>query len=252
MSETEQEKTTEPEIELQLHQMTSLTGAIRKLGSDAETMEQAAQRIIDYLYDELNDRASGEKLCGLVRLFKTHAFGDLEEGLQSWAKNLAGQNEVAPGTKCLTLMATRGEQPDWNDRRASGGHKAIPLLSEQMVGTIPMISQLLKQLGLEVKMVLNPDPEFILKAGEHSFNVFYVASALGSPYIPAQDEFVKPAGIKSVIGYGGILPTGDLFVVIIFMKRAISRRNAELFQPLALSTKLALLPFIHKRTFGNG
>lgn len=252
MTEAEQKETTKPQFELQLHQMTQLTGALRKLGSDAPSMEQAAQKIVDYLYDELSDPASGEKLCGLVRLFKTHRFGDLEEGLQSWAKNLAGQNEASPDTKCLTLMATRGEQPDWNSRHSSGGHKAIPLLSEQMVGTIPMISQLLQQLGLEVKMVLNPDPEFILKAGEHSFNVFYVADALGSPYIPAQDDFVKPFGIRSVIGYGGILPTGDLFVVIIFMKRVISRRNAELFQPLALSTKLAILPFIHKRTFGNG
>lgn len=237
--------------ELSLHQMTEYTGALRKLGAGAETMEQVAQKVVEYLYDSLTDPETGENLCGLVRVFKTHPFGDLDDGLQRWALDLTGASEAPPDMKCLTLLATRGEATPWNSRHESQGHKAIPFIDEAMVEGIPMIAQLLRQLGLEIKTVLNPDRDFLLNAEEHTFNVFHVADALGSPFIPAQDEFVRPHKIKSVLGYGGILPSGDLFVVIIFWKRAISRETADMFQPLALSTKVALLPFLNKPIFGE-
>jgi hypothetical protein len=249
MSETRNGDGGVQEFELGLHQMTEYTGALRKLGSESGSMEEVAQKIVDYLYEHLTHPESGEKLVGLVRLFKTHPFGDLDDELQQWGKTLVGQDEIDPKTKTLTLLATKGEQPDWNSRRTSGGHKAIPLLSEQMVQGIPMISQLVKQLGIEIKTMLDPDPEFLIDADEHTFNVFHVPTALGSPHIPAQDDFVKPCGIKSVLGYGGLLPSGDLFVVIMFWKYAITRQTADMFQPLALSTKVALLPFVNKGIF---
>ena len=42
--------------------------------------------------------------------------------------------------------------------------------------------------------------------------------AAGSPYIPAQEDFVQPVGIRSVLGFGGMLPGGDIFVVILFSR----------------------------------
>jgi hypothetical protein len=54
---------------------------------------------------------------------------------------------------------------------------------------------------------------------------------------------VIPYGIRSVLGFGGILHTGDLFAVIIFSKVPIVRNTAELFKTLALNVKIALLPF---------
>jgi hypothetical protein len=74
--------------------------------------------------------------------------------------------------------------------------------------------------------------------------VFHVAEALGSPFVPAQDPFVKRHGVRSVLGFGGMLPTGDLFTVILFTRVPVPRATAELFKPLALSTKLAILPFV--------
>ena len=67
--------------------------------------------------------------------------------------------------------------------------------------------------------------------------------AKGSPFVPAQEEFVIPFGIESVLGFGGVLPSKELFTVILFSKQKISRETAELFKSLALSLKLALLPF---------
>jgi hypothetical protein len=79
--------------------------------------------------------------------------------------------------------------------------------------------------------------------GQKTYNVFLVQEALGSPYIPAQQEFVVPYGIKSVMGFGGMLPLLDIFVIIMFLKASISREVADLFKNLSLNVKLAVLPF---------
>ena len=42
---------------------------------------------------------------------------------------------------------------------------------------------------------------------------------------------------------GARLPDGDLFVVALFLKVFVPRQSAELFKTLALSAKVALLPF---------
>jgi hypothetical protein len=76
-----------------------------------------------------------------------------------------------------------------------------------------------------------------------SFNVFYVPEARESPYIPDQEAFVRPVGVRSVLGFGGMLPRGDMFVVILFSKVAIPRETAEMFRTLALNVKMAVLPF---------
>ena len=38
-----------------------------------------------------------------------------------------------------------------------------------------------------------------------TYDTFYVPESVGSPYIPTQDDFVIPNGIKSVLGFGGVL-----------------------------------------------
>ena len=40
-----------------------------------------------------------------------------------------------------------------------------------------------------------------------------------------------------------MLPSGDLFAVVLFSRTPISRETATLFQTVALSVKLAVLPF---------
>jgi hypothetical protein len=45
------------------------------------------------------------------------------------------------------------------------------------------------------------------------------------------------------LGFGGMLPSGNLFVVILFSKVYIPRETADMFRPLSLSVRLAVLPF---------
>jgi hypothetical protein len=70
-----------------------------------------------------------------------------------------------------------------------------------------------------------------------------VPEALGNPYIPAQRDFIIPYGIRSILGFGGLLPSGDMFAVPMFFKVPVSREVADLFRPLSLNVKVAILPF---------
>lgn len=231
-------------------QMTQAGANLRTLGEEAGSMEEVANRIVQYLYNNFISKTTNQKACVLVRLFKTHLFGELEEPLLGFAKDMLRGMTASPETRCLTLLATAGERPEWNSRLASEGHKAIPLPSERAVENAPMISQLLSQLGLSFSALQKPDPTLMLeKEQPAAFNVFHVPEAQGSAYVPAQKEFVIPYGIKSVVGFGGLLPTGDLFVVIAFSRVHVSRESAELFKTLALSVKLALVPLVGRRVF---
>ncbi|GIW55159.1 MAG: hypothetical protein KatS3mg082_1563 [Nitrospiraceae bacterium] len=78
---------------------------------------------------------------------------------------------------------------------------------------------------------------------EKSDNVFFILRAAGSPYVPVQQEFVLRYGIQSVVGFGGFLPSGNLFAVILFTRAETPRETAELFRTLALAVKVAVLPF---------
>jgi hypothetical protein len=224
-------------------EMTRCGIAMRKFGDGAQSMEETANRIVRYLYEELGDQQTGERACALVRFYKTHAYGELPSELREFASGILGGDVPPPATKCLTLLATAGERPEWNARHTSVGHQAIPLPSPELVARLPMIAQLIKQFGIEVQTLLAADPARMVDLTQQTFNVFYVPDAVGSPNIPAQAEFVIPSGIRSVLGFGGVLPSSNLFAIILFSKAPISRETAEMFKPLALNVKVAVLPF---------
>ncbi|MCX7027845.1 MAG: hypothetical protein NT061_10295 [Spirochaetes bacterium] len=179
----------------------------------------------------------------MIRFFKTQTYEDLPAGPRGFARDMLGKDPPLPGMKCMTLLGTVGENPEWNSRGTSKEHQAIPLPSEEVVYQLPMIRNLIKQLGLSVQSVVTPDPVLLLDMKQNTYGVFLVPEALGSSYIPAQEEFVTPYGIKSVIGFGGMLPSLDIFVVILFLRHSITRETADLFKNLSLNTKLAVLPF---------
>ncbi|MGG6297006.1 hypothetical protein ACQ4M4_21635 [Leptolyngbya sp. AN02str] len=229
-----------------LKDMTECGSTLRKLGQHAQTMEDAANRIVHYFYEQFGNDETGARSLALARLFKTHNYGELTPDLQQFVQTM--HQEPNPSMKCLTLMGTAGDRPEWCTRTGSRGHQAIPLIDQHMVSQIPMISQLIHQFGLEIDTVLSPNPAIVMDLEQTTFNVFHVPSALGSPYVPAQD-FVETFGIESVLGFGGMMPSGNLMAVILFSKEPISRTTAELFKTLALNVKVALLPFERSLVF---
>ena len=229
-----------------LSDMVRCASVARTLGEHAGSMEEAAENVLEFFFESFRGE-NGEPACGLIRLFKTHRYAGLPPELQRFSDGILPA--TSPAMRCLTLMATRGTEAEWNSRSDSKAHAVIPLPSESFVREAPMIARLIEQLGIPLGAVVQPAPELIVDLAQNSWNVFHVEQAEGSPYIPAQEEFVARYGIRSVIGFGGILPSGALFAVIIFTRVPVPSETAQLFKTLALNVKLALIPFDGERVF---
>jgi hypothetical protein len=99
--------------------------------------------------------------------------------------------------------------------------------------------------------VLQPSPEVVKELAGKRHGVFHVEDASGSPYIPAQEEFVARYGIRSVLGFGGMLFTGDLFAVILFSTVHVPGSAADRFKTLALDVKSAFSRFSEANVFNQ-
>jgi hypothetical protein len=206
---------------------------IRALGDGAASMEEAAQRVVQYLYEELDGAV-------LVRLYKTHPFGKLPADV----RDFVGE-PVDADVRCLTLLGTAGDAWEWNDRRRSRGHQAIPLPSEHVVEQLPMVLQLITQLGLDVMTVVRPDPDAARALAQRTYDVFHVPDAVESPYVPAKD-FVEAHGVRSALGFGGMLYTGDFYAVVLFSKEMISADTAQVIKILSLPVRVPLLAHLRR------
>ncbi|MBF0135221.1 MAG: PAS domain S-box protein [Magnetococcales bacterium] len=223
--------------------MVLLGEKLRCSGQNAGSMEQVARNITRLLYEGVGDMETRERSFVLVRLFKTHPLQQLPESLQRIAESTLPGERAIQQPQCLTLLGTSGDKDAWNHRQDSRNHQAIPLFSEEFTRSLPMVANLLTGLGLEISSVIQPVESVRVTGNDPRFNVFFVEQAAGSPIIPAQDEFVVPCGIQSVIGFGGVLPSNSVFAVIGFSRHPISPATATMFQALARNVKVALLPF---------
>lgn len=220
-----------------LRDMISCGSDIRGMAIGHETRRGLDTALSEYLYQRMKG-SDRQPAFALVRMFQSTKFGELDDECKAIATRLAGGAELDDQTRCLTLQGTAGLEPAWNDRTRSKSHRVIPLPSEQAINDLPMIAQLLRQLGFNVDGVLEGRIE---ASKDTRANVFHIAKARGCEFIPDQDEFVIPHGIESVVGFGDVLPSGDFFAVICFSRMPIDAQTAALFSHLSISTKLALL-----------
>jgi hypothetical protein len=221
--------------------MAVCTGAIRRLANSAESANDISESLVSYFYNDFGDEES--RNFALVRLFTTRPYFSLSQELKDEAHNSFPRHLSFPTMKCMVLQATIGEKQEWCSPAASTSHKVIPLPSDELVRQMPMIYQLISDLGLNLSDVLNTPTNLLIGSSEEDYNIFLVPDAAGSPYIPAQTTFVIPHKIKSVLGFGGLLPSGDLFAVILFSKVKISKETADMFKTIALASNLALMRF---------
>ncbi len=227
-----------------LRDMISCGADIRRMSAESVNERDLAKRLTRYLRHRLVDDNDRPALA-LIRMFTTVRFAQLDKSLQELARARA-ERDPAEETICLVLTGTAGERDEWCDPGRSAGHQVIPLMDQRAVEQMPMIYRLLQQLGLDIEKVLDANVNSLVHRSQTS--VFHVPQASGSPYIPAQKEFVDACGIESVVGFGDVLPSGSIFAVIGFSKVRIIPETAMLFSHLSLSTKLALLAFAQSTT----
>jgi hypothetical protein len=199
-------------------------------------LEDAAQKITDVMYDEFKDSIV------LVRLFATVPFGELPAPNQKFVTGLAASAGITSLINdqmlVLSLLGTRGEEPAWNSRHNSQGHVGIPLASGDFIESIPMMSRLLKAMGLGLDWIDSQDTEIAKKAMGTLAGVFYVPDAKTAvdrenrKIIAAQD-FVAAHNVKTVFGLGGSYMLSKTFVVlIVFTREAIKEHEVRLYTPI--------------------
>ena len=230
----------------------TLGQAVRRCNAHATHQDEVAGRVVDYFYESFRDPLTGLHSCALVRCFQTHPFAGLPRETQEFALRLNPASASIEGLRCLALLASRGEEPEWNSVADSVNHRAIPLPDAAMIEQAPMISRLLEQMGLEARNIVEPHTLALMSESQYrNFGVFHVETAPGSEYLPSQQTFIEQYGIRSVVGMGGLLPSGELFALILFARVVISPEVAALFRTIALSVKLAFLPFAANEVFAE-
>lgn len=232
--------------------ITEGSAAIRHAGKVAGSVEELAFFTSRWLFDNLLTDSRSVRSSALVRCFVTMPYEQLKPELKVHAKNLAGN--IKDDSRCLTLLGTAGTEDNWNDRHKSEHHAVVPLLSPEMVAQSPMISRLFTELGINISSLFQIEREnkpIFLDPSERDYNVFYVPEASASPHIIAQRDFVEPHKIRTVIGYGSLLPSGELYAVIMFFRIFVPRDIAQRFTSLALSTTIGMLSVGAKPTFSE-
>ena len=239
--------------------------ALRSAASGASSMEEATYSMVRVLYENILDPATGETTTALVRFYKTHPYDQLDAELQAFARDIFGPTVTSGGLHCLCLLGTAGDIFEANDRAYSKIHQALPLAGAELASGIPMLSPAIYQFGIDLGAVMRPDPSL---AGNLSLNPFYVPEAQGSPEMAVQDvpvpernqeifegmaqyagEFVVQYDLKSLLGFGGLLSSGELFFIFIMTKIPVPRSVAETLKGLAGYVKDAVEPFVGNKVF---
>jgi hypothetical protein len=210
---------------------------VRESLRSATTLEAAAQRCSHVLYDEFRESVV------LARFYATIPFGRLPEESRRFAASLAlsrgAKERLDDKTMVLTLLGTRGDKREWNDRRASRGHLAIPLLSAAFIDEIPMVSRLLKDLGVPIGVTDAGPGDVHTDTFGRLGGFFYVEDAAtavdhkGRKIISAQD-FVSAHGVKTVFGTAGTYVLSKwLVTIIVFCRERVEWDRARDFMPFA-------------------
>ncbi len=220
--------------------MVRLVAAVRGLALTCSSVEAFAQQVSELLWARF--WSAGGSQTALVRFYGTTRADRLPSPEQDYLRAHAGP-DWAPETTCLALLGTAGTLPEWNDRLRSRDHRVLPLVDAEQIASMPMIAALLQQLGVDGAALASGEPDVLLKSTDGTCRIFYVAQAAGSALVPAQD-FVRDHGIRSTVGFGGSLPTGEVFAVVMFCGVDVPLESAELFETVALAIRLAALDML--------
>ena len=223
--------------EVEKFSINKLWNSVYRSLQEATSLEAAAQLLTDACFQEFK-----ESLI-LVRIFITVPYAKLPDFNQKFAREFAAkmgrEDELVENTPVLSLVGTRGVEPAWNDCRQSQGHAGIPMISKTVVQTIPMISQMLKDLGLGLDWLSGSVIGGTSESRGHTGGVFLVPDAKISTdaqdrkIIPDQD-FVEEYGVKTVFGNGArfALQGNDFLVSIFFTRQSLDKSIAHRFNSL--------------------
>ncbi len=227
-----------------LKDVAALRSRIEAELKESASFQQASQKFVDILYEELSSSAV------LFRVFATLDFERLPDNERDFVLDLARTreflSEVQAKTPVVTLLGSRGKRPQWNDRLRSERHLAIPLTSASFIKTIPMVSRLLLDMGTGLEWVQKQERHMIVTSMGRMARVLYVADALesrtgdGFDVIPDR-SFVTENLIRTVLGLGGAYLNGTVLAVVLFTSEQVPEDRVEKLMPVMHGFKIATM-----------
>ena len=223
--------------EVEKFSISNLWNGVYRSVKQSTSLQEAAQILAEACFEDFK-----ESLV-LVRVFATFPYAKLPDLNRQFARKLAAEmgheDKLADNTPVLSLIGTRGVEREWNDWRKSEGHLGVPLLSKEIVQGIPMIAQMLKDLGLGLDWLSLPEGTGITERRGHTGGVFLVPDAKTSTdaqnreIIPDQD-FVEKYGVKTVFGNGArfFVHSTEFIVSIFFTRQSLDKSIAHRFNSL--------------------
>jgi PAS domain S-box-containing protein len=236
--------------ELSLNRIFDVSRIIKTNTENLTTSQEVCQTIAKTIYQSFS-YSKGKNDFALCRIFKSCSFVDFPPHLKQHLRSSSKGKSHNEG-KYIALLGTFGEKKDWCNISNSKNHKALPINNPQAIQKLPMMLALFKQIGFEISQNQNTGSIRFLKKEDVDFGLFMIKEAKGNPLIPDQKGFVVPFGIKSVFGFGGMFSTGNLFTAIIFSKKIITMKQAEIFHSLVPALKFAQIENELKGRIFNG
>lgn len=188
--------------------------------------EAISQHLTQRLYEAMQD--GDGPILQLVRVYRLCKYDELPYDLKQSA------DPQAPFRMVLT--GTYGVESAWRDRGKSQSHKLIPVEPGTVRTNLPMFEYLLVgSMGVDLDVLYQThDP---IEATQTSISgLVHIEDAFDSRYIPAQKNFVRPYGIESLVGFGGLLAGVNreltLYAMLAFSRQHIDEIGAANFQAM--------------------
>jgi hypothetical protein len=211
---------------------------------DRRSLQEAAQKFVELVFDELSESAV------LFRVFGTVAFGALPERDREFARSLARERDCESAlqekTTVVSLLGTRGKRNPWNDRYSSRGHLAIPLTQASFIKTVPMVARLMSDMNTGLEWVEKQKLNMVVRSMGQMARVLYIEDARevltgdGFKVVPDQD-FVVENEVRTVLGLGGAYLDRTIVAIVLFTSEHVPQGRVEKLMPLVHGFKVATM-----------
>lgn len=238
----------------------SLDNHIAQVVQSCASLEEAAQRVTNFLFEVYEDSIM------MIRFFATIPFHQLPVSTQRAANTLAEAEGITAlmrdDTPVLTLLGARGGVEMQNVKLSFG----IPLVSPEFIASIPMIAELLTELGFPVngqkrmRPGIGKNGDFETTSISFLSGIFYVpdaqhaVNARGEKIISAVDRIAACSSdilskVQTIFGIGGAYIQGSFMTIIVFSRESLDRKTVELFMPVAKFFKTSTIKLVMKGKF---
>jgi hypothetical protein len=194
--------------------------------------QDAAQRFVELLYERFSTSLV------LLRLFITVRYDELPEEDRLFVDGRGQATNTSHlihgATPVFTLLGTRGNMPEWNDRRNSQHFRCIPLASTAFIASLSMLSKQFESVGFDLGLIDDWEAKVTATGRADRYRgMLYVGDSAterdpqGRMVVPKQ-EFVAASGVKSSLGFGsGYAGHPTLVTMFAFTNETIERPIVE-------------------------